>query len=492
MTRKLALAMSTVVVTLCACDAGRFRLVGVEQELDAGLPTSGTGGGATTSGDPCGIEYSACSFYPGDAGQEPVTPKAWAKTFFSTNSYGADVIVDPTGDLVVAGIIVSAVVPDTPFNFKEPPVDFGSGPIEVDHPRPFVVKFAADGKLRWARIFEAFEAPLHGAGDIFGWTRMAISSDGTIVVAGATMPDRNDFISSDFFLASLTPAGTIRWVKQGVSELKNHQVSAIEVDSQGAIWVAGAQNTFPTHAVVAKFSMDTGSLLHAFQANNMVVSSIAALGDQGVILGCGFNEIVKLDPAPAIVSANLETYDACLIRLNADAVPVWGRNYGTAGGQYVAGVKPDGQGGVFAYGWFAGTLTGLGDLVSATDNEVDNPFLARVSGDGAMLWSKALTGRQPIASYNLLTVDDQKNVTLGLQSALGGRDVSPTVTLNTFTPLGEPVLGKTYTDGLDLYSVSRRGSITAMGGANREDRTGILGLDPDPAGNRYFIAYFPQ
>lgn len=495
MTRKLTLAVSAVVAFLSGCGTDRYRAVTFEEVLDAGWPVTATGGGASTSEVPCGIEDSQCEFFPGDAGQGPATPQPWAKTFFKRYSFGADVIVDPAGDVVVAGLIVSAVDPNAPFNLEEPPVDFGAGPISVDHPRPFIVKYAADGKLRWARVFRAVEAPvLLGPGDMQAYIRIAIGNDGTIFVAGATLPDRTDFINSDFFLASLTPAGAIRWMHKGVSELKNHEVTSIELDSRGAIWVGGIQGKIlPIHGVVAKFSMETGNLLRAFGADNLQPGSIAVLDDQGVVVGGAFNSTVKLDPAPALVSVDPDTYDACLVRLNADAVPVWARSYGTAGGQYVAAVRPDGQGGVFAHGWFTGTLTGMGNLVGTTDSEVDTAFLARVSGDGGTLWSKALKGHQPLASYNLLSVDAQNHVTLGLQSERGNSGVRPTVTLSTFTPLGEPATDKTYTDGVDLFAVSRRGSTMAMGGYNRDETsTDILGLQPDPAGNKYFIAYFPQ
>jgi hypothetical protein len=65
---------------------------------------------------------------------------------------------------------------------------------------------------------------------------------------------------------------------------------------------------------------------------------------------------------------------------------LWLRTFGDASYDHIASMAPDGEGGVYVSGWFAGAIDlGGGPMLSHGDRDA---FIARFDGGGALLWAK--------------------------------------------------------------------------------------------------------
>lgn len=470
-----------------------------------------TGGNINSDGGQPFIEEGQVTH--GDGGifeTDPVAPAAWARTFSeSWTTYVTDVVIDNSGDVLATGMALEKA-------------DFGAGVVDLADWAPFLAKYAADGKLRWVRVFKGW---VLNAGGYFS-PRLAVGADGAIALAGEYQgpldfgagPLPFDTGSFDFFVAKFNADGTTRWAK-GFPAPLGQGASAVTVDSKGAVWVAGnfvgkfklgaitvaAPSGDQGQVFVVKFSAD-GDPLHAMSLGDeqpQQAYALATLTDDSVVLGAGSSGTIIIPPAAPAVSTDHGAFDAVLIRFSANGVPQWGRNYGSAGRQVVRSVQSDGQGGVFALGHFTDTLTGLGDLVATpNENSRANFFLARVDANGTMQWSRAFTDPQPSGGYlNLISVDAQGNVLLplGLSSApgearppSGGSAVAPR--LVTISPNNVLVSEAPLDISGEVLSMSLGKKGLAFGGTRAQGK--IFGVEPvqplTPGGHHSFIAHVPR
>lgn len=495
------------VVLFSACDQQRLQPIQVEpvsSEVDGGV-NGAVDGGLVTAPDAGVIPRDGGSwspndggliespFFVGDADLGPATPTAWVRTLIAaSNMFVTDVIIDASGDVLATGMTMG----DT---------DFGVGLVYSPTWSPFLVKYAANGKLRWGRVFRGWFANASGPHS----PRVAVGADGAIMMAGAYRgpldlgagPLPCDASSFDFFVASFNADGTTRWSK-GFPAPEIQEAVAVAVDSHGAVWVAGnfvGTMKLESHTVsapgnkgqvfLAKFAND-GQVLHTFSwgdAQSQQAFSLTALSDDSVVFGGGSSGTIDIAPAGQVVSSDQNAFDAVLIRVSADGVPLWGHSYGTAGRQAVLSVRPDGQGGVFAYGIFSGTLTGLGDLVATetSDNEGVNHFLARVDGNGMTTWSRGVPEKRNLNGVlDLISVDSTGNVLLPLKTTLF--DLS----LRTFSPSNELLSNEPFTLMGEVLSTSLGEHGLAFGGTAIGSSM-IFGIQPT-AGGTYFIAHLPR
>ena len=117
----------------------------------------------------------------------------------------------------------------------------------------FVIKYAPDGTEEWRRSFDL--SGLDGAAGV------ATNAAGDIFVAGNTASSEGpDYGAEDTFLARLSPDGTVRWIEQQETA-SDDGAMGVAVDEMGRIFVVGSQHlaTYP-QGLVAAFSGDATEL----------------------------------------------------------------------------------------------------------------------------------------------------------------------------------------------------------------------------------------
>lgn len=127
--------------------------------------------------------------------------------------------------------------------------------------------------------------------------------------------------------------------------------------------------------------------LRSGEANDQRAFSVA-VDSAGNALVTGFFKGSLGFPGGTLTSAG--GADVFLVKLDSAGTYVWGKAFGDQGDQYGASVAVDSSGNVLVTGRFSGAIDlGGGALVSAGGTDV---FLAKLSTDGAYIWSKVFGG----------------------------------------------------------------------------------------------------
>lgn len=254
----------------------------------------------------------------------PTGTPLWAKQFGDANSqrpYG--VAVDGAGSIVLAGYDAGST-------------DFGGG---GKGPGIFVTKLDTNGAHLWSR----------GLG---GANPSATGSNGTSIAFDAA----GDVIVTGSFQSSITPGpGTLSAAGSTdafLSKLGGASGAGIWSKAFGDGGAQGAQDVAID---------DAGNIL--------LIVTLAGSADfgGGALMSAGSNDLV-------------------LAKFDTNGTHSWSKRYGDASSQVGSGLAVDAQGNPILTGYFAGSLDfGGGGLASAGANDI---FVAKISNVGTHLWSK--------------------------------------------------------------------------------------------------------
>ena len=197
------------------------------------------------------------------AAAEPVPPR-WVKQFGTDGiDYAKKIVADANGNVYVAGTTYGAIGGVT-----TPVSNMGGADV-------FVAKFNPDGALLWTVQFgTAADDFVEGLTlDKFGALYVVGSTEGSMplgIVGNANAG------GVDCFLAKISDAGTIGWIKQFGTSYDDHAYG-LATDADGSIFVVGATkgdigdgSTAPGdhyEAFLIKFEPSSGSRMYATQFN---------------------------------------------------------------------------------------------------------------------------------------------------------------------------------------------------------------------------------
>ncbi|MBO2010500.1 T9SS type A sorting domain-containing protein [Hymenobacter negativus] len=406
----------------------------------------------------------------------------WAKPLTSDVS-GSDlalvtrVVVDASNYTFVSG-------------FLNGPATLGGVPVPVGGAQlrnGFVARLDPQGAVQWVRALAAA-----GSGIEADVTGLALDAAGNAVLCGSyhngaltlgnfTLPANSTVAHTNGVVAKLSPTGNFLWA-QAVSAGSTESLSttAAAVDAAGTVYVA--VNTFGTSAFAAGLGLRSfssagvpgvgtdypgisgtavnsplgvfGSILDLVV--NPTTGQLGAVGDfQGTLT---LRAAGSAGPALTFTSPPEPQKGAFIAGLSTTGAPEWAQVLTSTGmsqngrtGSFLNrlnGVIPAGNGFAVAGGYLgAGTIAGAVLPGSATSDNITG-VLARLDGQGSLLWTRAISGDgQPEsgAVANALATDAAGQLQVaaffgGQLAADGGGQISAggsDLLLLTYSPQGQ-------------------------------------------------------
>lgn len=241
----------------------------------------------------------------------------------SSNQYGAKMIVDAKGNLILLARIYGSV-------------DFGGGPRSSKGAGDIlVVKLDGEGQHIWSRVF--------GDKDPQRSERMVVDAQGDVFLTGT-------FTSTvDFGGGKLTAAGM-------------RDAFVVELDGETGEHV---------------FSLQFGGTGDDYGFG-------IGLGNNGhIVIGGRFQDEIEIEAGSPLSSSGGK--DIYLAKLDASGVPQWSRSFGGEGDDELHDLRVQANGNIVTVGGMSATVNfGGDDLVSEGERDI---FVATLDGNGNHVWS---------------------------------------------------------------------------------------------------------
>ena len=294
--------------------------------------------------------------------------------------------------------------------------------------------------------------------------------------------------SGDFWIARYDNNGTPIWMQSGGGRTDDRFNTVALSPTADAVYAAGqvrdtlvlgadsikTDGLFSDDPLVVKYNAQNGNLLwqrHWKGIGIATARSIAADAIGNVYVGIVFEDsiFVQTDSLAALGSS-----DILLLKLNADGVLQWYRQFGGIGADVVSDmtIAPDGS--LYLGGYFQKTaIWGSTTLLAADENDL---LMARIDPNGNVLWAKR-EGGEYAESISAIALTQQGNVywagSFNLQTQIGDS------TLSTNEGIAATLLLQTDSLGNIAWVRQSNGIIS-----------GATGICTDSAGNAYLSGYF--
>lgn len=380
-----------------------------------------------------------------------------------------------------------------------------------------VMKFTASGELIWSTFV--------GGSSSDGSRGIAVDSSRCVYITGATgsadYPTSGAFDStvsgSDAFLTKLDPDGQLIWSTYFGGSGTDSGLG-IAVDDSGGVYIRGTTESsdFPTSGAddnslggssdvfVAKFDSD-GALRWSTYLGGSGQESGSGYGDNGIVFDPSTNAVyvpgwTDSGDFPQVGPNSLghtSGHDVFVAAFSTTGTLLWTTQAGGGGEDHGSGVAADGAGNIYVSGWTASadfpTTNGYDTTYNgsaASPWPYGDGFVARLTSDGAFVWSTYLGGSQNEAAYTVDTdADGNAYVSgstlspnfptlFGLDTTLGG---SIDVFVSKFNPGGELLwstfLGGSDSDGARVIAVGPGNSIHLTGSTYSADFPTTNGFD---------------
>ena len=279
-------------------------------------------------------------------------------------------------------------------------VDFGIGPplTSAGATDAFVVKLDGAGAPLWAQRFGS-----QGSEKVSG---VAVDASGNVIFAGhfngtvdfGTGSPLTSAGPSDIFVAKLDPSGAPLWARSSGDAQGS---TAVAVDNGGNVVLAGYFNgtvnfggggpalasAGATDIFVVRMDKSGAPLwARRFGDDQQQGSTGVALDTSGAVLMTGYLKgAVDFGSGPPLTSAG--GADVFLAKLDGSGAVLWAQRFGDQQDQGSTGVAVDSDGRVVLAGYFDGTID-FGSGPSLTSMGASNVFIAKLDGNGAVLWAR--------------------------------------------------------------------------------------------------------
>jgi len=310
----------------------------------------------------------------------------WTKLLGSSDTAsGYGLAVDPTGGVVVAGSTTSDLV---------------SGAVADGNTDSFVTKFNDDGSENWTTQIATLADNTATAVNIDASGNVYIGGQ----VDGAIGSGQTDSGGTDAYLAKLSSKGKVVSEKQ-YGTTGSDSVAATALTNSGDLLVATMEDG---HAILSKYA--GGDIT----ANPVWTQDLGALGTKGSIGGIAVSgsdiyvsgSTTNPNLASNVAVASSGGQDAFVLGLS-DAGSSVATNYvsyvGTAAKETAGNLVVGSDGTVY----LTGTTTGTFDGQTRSAGDTDNAFVAALSSDGTIGWTKQYGGLSGQSTGASIAMDDK-------------------------------------------------------------------------------------
>src|SRR6185369_13310406 len=270
----------------------------------------------------------------------------------------------------------------------------------------FVAKLDASGTVLWAKNFG-------GSGNVY--------LGGDFQSANLTTPAITKIGDYDAFAIKLDSTGTITWAKNFGGSGATTYGQSIAVDGTGNVYLGGyfqsANLTVPALTKMGPYDAfaiklnSTGTTTWAKNFGGVLAytsaNSIAVDGSGNVYLGGSYNTWSIATPSLTMIGIS----DALVIKLDANGVITWAKNFGGTGAQaYVQSISVDTSGNVYLGGRFNGANLTTPTLTKIGTQEA---FAIKLNSSGATTWAKNFGGTGSQVFVQNIAVDTSGSVYMG-------------------------------------------------------------------------------
>ncbi|MBO7570811.1 MAG: T9SS type B sorting domain-containing protein [Bacteroidales bacterium] len=256
------------------------------------------------------------------------------------------------------------------------------------------------------------------------------SFSGTLPIGGSSVTSEGN---TDFYIAKMSPEGTVLWLKSGGSSAVE-QANSIAVDADGNVYVVGLSsdntsfegNRFPSLGAKDGFllKLDTDGnyvyvkIMGCYQNDNAY--DVAVDGNNNVIVTGHFNYALQVSSTSLFQNARGGD-DSYLIKFDTEGNMVWAKTYASAGNDYGRRVACDNAGNIYLAGEFKGSMSMEGNnLQSANDLGV---YLAKLNPTGVAQWAVQF-GAAGNDSVRAMSVSSAGNVYLAYKQVSGNPQIA--------------------------------------------------------------------
>ena len=234
---------------------------------------------------------------------------------------------------------------------------------------------------------------------------VAVDADGNIYVIGSfsgTLSIDGQTVTSlgnvDFYVAKMTPDGSVLWLKSGGCAAADDQANAITIDGRGNVYVVGQSsnnasfdgNNFPSLGAKDGFLLKLDGngnfqfvrTFGSYQDDN--AHDVAIDADGNVVVTGHFSFMLQIGSLSYYQDARGGD-DAFLVKMDASGSLLWSMTYASTSYDYGRRVACDSNGNIYLAGEFSGNLSfGSTVLQSPADRNV---YLAKFNQSGSVQWA---------------------------------------------------------------------------------------------------------
>ncbi len=339
----------------------------------------------------------------------PTGKPLWARHFGGPGSDMIEsLVVDSEGNIIVGGGYAEELV-----------IGKSSLPASGSDDG-FVAKFDPEGRRMWAKRFggknsdSVWSVAVDASNNVYA--SASISGPTTIGTESFEMAGKDDA-----YLIAMAPDNAFRWATR-IASPGDDFGRGLATDASGSVYwsVEFAQSAkIGETALESVGNRDVAVVKLNDSGAPTWATTFGGLGDESVndidvdaggdVLLIGeFKETVTVG-STKLRSAGED--DVFIVKLARDGVPRWAKSYGTKKEDIGSTVASDSFGGVYAGGWFRGSLTiGPNKLKSNGEKDV---FIAKLNRAGEPQWSKNFGGKQVDFVRQIAIAPDNQPVMVG-------------------------------------------------------------------------------
>jgi hypothetical protein len=342
-----------------------------------------------------------------------------------------------------------------------------------------VIKLDASGNIQWMKVFG-------GAGDE-GTNEVIQANDGGYAVVGNTTSFGNG--GTDMFVAKLTGAGALQWVKAFGGSGEDQGIG-IAQNADKTYYIGGHTNSFGAGSydmLMAKLD-SSGNLLWTKTiggSNTDKCWGTTRCADGGFVLG-GYT-----------TSFGAGSYDTYVVKFDAAGVLKWTRTVGGTGTESAYGVTETADGGYV----FSGVATSFGGLADV--------YIGKLNGGGVLQWTKTIGSTDYESTNQIIETSDGGLAASGVTKSYGSGDYDVFIVkmqgtgniCNAGTAGGSPGSGGTVGSGGVIvdgsFSITTASppvisggtfsSICTTIGINEIDFASMISVSPNPSHGHFTI-----